>query len=105
MMRWWRSHSIRVRLSLWYVATMVIVLGVYAAAILAFVNRTASQTLDQQLGRVNRVLIGGGWHRTCGQQRDDHPTTRHQPGGPVGLHAYRLWRLRYAPARHCTLAA
>ena len=51
MMRWWRSHSIRVRLSLWYVATMFIVLGVYAAAILAFVNQTASQTLDQQLGR------------------------------------------------------
>ena len=43
MMRWWRSHSIRVRLSLWYVATMVIVLGVYAGAILAFVNPDSAQ--------------------------------------------------------------
>ena len=49
MMRWWRSHSVRVRLTFWYIATMVVILGVYAAAVLAFVNRTASQALDQQI--------------------------------------------------------
>ena len=38
MMRWWRSHSIRVRLTLWYIAAMIIVLGVYAAAVLAFLH-------------------------------------------------------------------
>ena len=27
--RWWRSHSVRMRLTLWYVAAMVIVLGAY----------------------------------------------------------------------------
>lgn len=51
MRRWWRSHSVRVRLTLWYVATMIVVLGVYAAAVLAFVGRSASQSLDQQLRR------------------------------------------------------
>ncbi len=51
MMRWWRSHSVRVRLTLWYVATMVFVLAVYAAAVLAFVNRSASQALEQQIRR------------------------------------------------------
>ena len=51
MTRWWRSHSVRVRLTLWYVATMVVVLAVYAGAVLAFVNRSASDALDQQLRR------------------------------------------------------
>jgi heavy metal sensor kinase len=47
--RWWRSHSVRVQLTLWYVAAMTLVLAVYAGAILAYVSRTASQLLDQQL--------------------------------------------------------
>jgi len=47
--RWWRSHSVRVQLTLWYVAAMIIVLGVYAAAILVYVNRSASAALNQQL--------------------------------------------------------
>jgi heavy metal sensor kinase len=46
---WWRSHSVRVQLTLWYVAAMTLVLGVYAAAILAYVSRSASQLLNQQL--------------------------------------------------------
>jgi len=49
MRRWWRSHTIRVQLTLVYVAAMVIVLAVYAAVILAYVNRSASTALDQQL--------------------------------------------------------
>ncbi len=49
MTRWWRSHSVRVRLTLWYVFAMLLVLGVYAAAIFTFVSRNASETLDQQL--------------------------------------------------------
>jgi heavy metal sensor kinase len=47
--RWWRSHSVRVQLTLWYVAAMTLVLAVYAGAILAYVSRSASQLLDQQL--------------------------------------------------------
>ena len=49
MTGWWRSHSVRVQLTLWYVAAMTLVLAVYAAAILAYVSRSASQLLNQQL--------------------------------------------------------
>ena len=37
------------RLTLWYVAAMVVVLGVYAAAVYAFVSRSVSESLDQRL--------------------------------------------------------
>ena len=47
--RWWRSHSVRVRLTLWYVGAMVVVLGVYVAAVYAFVSRNVSEDFDQQL--------------------------------------------------------
>jgi heavy metal sensor kinase len=47
--RWWRSHSVRVRLTLWYVAAMLVILAVYAAVVFVYVRRSASQTLDQQL--------------------------------------------------------
>jgi heavy metal sensor kinase len=40
---------VRVQLTLWYVAAMTLVLAVYAGAILAYVSRSASQLLDQQL--------------------------------------------------------
>jgi len=46
---WWRSHSVRVQLTLWYVAAMTLVLAMYAGAILAYVSRSASQLLNQQL--------------------------------------------------------
>ena len=49
MRRWWRSHSVRVQLTLWYVAAMTLVLAVYAGAILGYVSRSASQLLNQQL--------------------------------------------------------
>lgn len=49
MRRWWRSHNVRVRLTLWYVAAMVVVLAMYAAVVFAFVNRSVSETLDTRL--------------------------------------------------------
>ena len=49
MRRWWRSHSVRVRLTLWYVAAMVVVLAVYAAVVFAFVSRNMSETLEGRL--------------------------------------------------------
>ena len=49
MRRWWRSHSVRVRLTLWYVAAMIVVLAVYAAVVFAFVNRSVSETLNARL--------------------------------------------------------
>ena len=49
MRHWWRSHGVRVRLTLWYLAAMVIVLGLYAALVFAFVSRNASETLNGRL--------------------------------------------------------
>ena len=49
MKRWWRSHSVRVRLTLWYLAAMVVVLAMYAAVVFVFVSRNASETLNQRL--------------------------------------------------------
>ena len=49
MTRWWRSHSVRVRLTLWYLMAMILVLGVYDAAVFVFVSRGLSDTLNQQL--------------------------------------------------------
>jgi len=49
MTRWWRSHSVRVRLTLWYVVVMIVVLGVYAVAVYTFLNRSVSQALDERL--------------------------------------------------------
>jgi len=47
--RWWRSHSVRVRLTLWYLAAMVVVLAMYAAVVFVFVSRNASETLNSRL--------------------------------------------------------
>ena len=49
MTSWWRAHSLRRRLTLWYVAVMVVVLAVYAIAVLAIVRQAASDALDQRL--------------------------------------------------------
>ena len=49
MTRWWRSHSVRVRLTLWYVAVMAIVLAFYAVGVYTFVSRSVSQALDERL--------------------------------------------------------
>lgn len=49
MISWWRSHSVRTRLTLWYVFALLVVLGVYAAAVFLFVSRNASDTLNQRL--------------------------------------------------------
>ena len=46
---WWRSHTVRVRLTLWYAAAMVVVLGVYAVGVYTFVSRSVSNSLDERL--------------------------------------------------------
>src|SRR3954465_12453927 len=46
-----RRHTVRVRLTLWYVAAMIIVLGAYVVVVYAVVSQNALQTLDQQLRR------------------------------------------------------
>lgn len=51
MTRWWRSHSLRVRLTLWYVGTMVAVLALYVAVVYSFLRQNMIDTLDEQLRR------------------------------------------------------
>jgi heavy metal sensor kinase len=47
--RWWRSHSVRMRLTVWYVAAMMVVLGVYVFGVYTFVSRNVSDSLDERL--------------------------------------------------------
>jgi heavy metal sensor kinase len=46
---WWRSHSLRISLTLWNVAAMVLVLAVYAGGVYLFVSRNASNSLDAEI--------------------------------------------------------
>ena len=46
---WWRSHTVRLRLTLWYAAVMIVVLAVYAVGVYTFVSRSVSQSLDERL--------------------------------------------------------
>ena len=48
-MSWWRSHSVRLSLTLWNVAAMLLVLAVYAGAVFLFVSRNASRSLDAEV--------------------------------------------------------
>src|SRR4030095_12023748 len=47
--RWWRSHSVRLRLTMWYVAARFVVLGVYVVGVCTFVSRNVSNSLDDRL--------------------------------------------------------
>ena len=49
MMGWRPALGVRARLTLWYVAAMVIVLTVYAAGVFVFVRRSVSDALDARL--------------------------------------------------------
>ncbi len=94
-MRWWRSHSVRVQLTLWYVAAMTLVLAVYAAAILAYVSRSASAALDQQLradfqfasAMVEQTSAGGITWSSDGAVDEERPWL--QVWSPEGQLLYR----------------
>ena len=49
MTRWWRSHGIRVQLTVWYATAMTVVLVAYVIAVVAYVSRGASADLNQHL--------------------------------------------------------
>ena len=55
---WWRSHSVRMRLTLWHAAAMVVVLLVYSVVIYVLVSRSASQTLDERVRADFYLAIG-----------------------------------------------
>ena len=48
-MSWWRSHSLRISLTLWNVAAMILLLAVYAGGVYLFVSRNASASLDEEI--------------------------------------------------------
>ena len=49
MKAWRPALGVRARLTLWYVAAMVIVLTMYAAGVFGFVSRSVSDALDARL--------------------------------------------------------
>jgi heavy metal sensor kinase len=73
--RWWRSHGVRVQLTLWYVVAMIVVLAVYAAAVLASVNRSLSDSLNQ------RLRGDFQWAAAMVDQRPDGTVTWSEPEG------------------------
>jgi heavy metal sensor kinase len=75
MTRWWRSHSVRVQLTLWCVAAMVVVLAVYAAAVFASVSRSLSDSLNQ------RLRDDFQWAAAMVDQRPDGTVTWSEPEG------------------------
>ena len=68
-MSWARPRSIRLNLTVWYVGAMVVVLGVYAACLLIFVNQGASRALD------NRLRGDFHWAAEMAEQRPDGTLT------------------------------
>ncbi len=75
MIRWWRSHSVRVQLTLWYVAAMVVVLAVYAAAVFVSVSRGLSDSLNQ------RLRGDFQWEAALVDQRPDGTIAWFEPDG------------------------
>jgi len=73
--RWWRSHSVRVQLTLWYAAAMIVVLGLYAAAVFASVSRSMSDSLNQ------RLRSDFWWAAATVDQRPDGTVTWLEPEG------------------------
>jgi hypothetical protein len=49
MARWWKSRSVRLKLTIWYMSAMVVVLGVYAGCLLWALHQSASRSLDERL--------------------------------------------------------
>ncbi len=65
MRGWWRSRRVRISLTLWYIAGMVLVLGVYAISIFLFVGRNVSKSLD------DRLTGDFQWAAEMGETRSD----------------------------------
>ncbi len=75
MRRWWQHRRLRIHLTLWYVSAMVVVLTLYAVAVLAFVSRRASASLDSRI-RADYVWAAEMWDR-----REDGSLTWYDSGG------------------------
>jgi heavy metal sensor kinase len=69
MMVWRPALGVRARLTLWYVAAMVVVLTVYAAGVFGFVRRNVSDALDA------RLRSDFTWAEEMWEQRPDGTVT------------------------------
>jgi heavy metal sensor kinase len=69
MNRWPFPFGVRARLTLWYVAAMVVVLTVYAAGVFGFVSRSVSRALD---GRIRSDFT---WAAEMWEQQSDGSLT------------------------------
>jgi heavy metal sensor kinase len=49
MTRWWRFHSVRMRLTLWYAGTLAVLLALYAGGIFVFLRHNLLTELDRRL--------------------------------------------------------
>jgi heavy metal sensor kinase len=77
-MKGWRSAlGVRARLTLWYVAAMVIVLTVYAAGVFVFVSRSVSDALDA------RLRSDFSWAAEMWEQRSDGSITWFDADNPA----------------------
>ena len=85
---WWRSHSVRLRLTLWNVAAMVLVLGVYVFAVNAFVRTNLSDALDQQLRQDFVWVVASLYQTPDGSLMMNEPE---QFDPEQGLPAVQVW--------------
>lgn len=65
MSSWWRTHSLRVSLTAWYVVAMVVVLALYATVVFGIVSRNLSSHLD------DLVRSDSQWASAMADQRPD----------------------------------
>ena len=113
MRRWWRSHNVRVRLTLWYLAAMVSVLAVYAVLVFAFVSRNASEALNQRLrgdfqmaaAMMDQTADGGiTWYEDLVE--DESPWLQvWSPAGDLLYQNFEAERRPVPPARELALRA
>ena len=85
MSRWHFLFSVRARLTLWHVAAMVLVLGVYASAVFSLVQRNMSQALD------SRLHSDFSWAAEMAQQRPDGTLTWFDGGSGMESPWLQVW--------------
>jgi heavy metal sensor kinase len=91
-MKGWRpALGVRARLTLWYVAAMVIVLTVYAAGVFLFVRRSVSDALDA------RLRSDFTWAAEMWDQRSDGTITWFDADGNVPEDEDNPWLKVWSP--------
>ena len=99
MMRWLRPRSVRVRLTLWYAGAMVVVLGVYAVAVLFVVRESASEVLD------DRLHDDFDWASDMLAQRPDGTISEYEELGEGDSPWLQVWSLTDGELLYTTPAA